>query len=165
LPSSLLARQLAHRIGSFAQAHEIPVDELRNTLADMHIEGWRDAFAASPTEILDLLEYTRARRRSLLREVLETGIATIEVRLKPNVEPDEYNESTVTLVVDGPPPNVHQVVHDGHAVAVVSAADHFAIDDLLASGLEMSIILTADVLRFTQIDDTGAPVDDAHRER
>jgi len=68
-----VSRQLAHRIGRFAQAHELPVDDLRNTLAEMHIEGWRHAFDASPTEILDLLEYTRARHRNLLREILETG--------------------------------------------------------------------------------------------
>lgn len=155
LVAGVQSRQLAHRIGRFAQAHELLVDDLRNTLAEMHIEGWRQAFDASPTEILDLLEYTRARRRSLLREILETGTASIEVRFAAGVEPGDYNGSTVTLVVEGLPPNVHQVVHDGRSVAVVTAADHFAVDDLLASGLEISLSLTDHILRFAQIDDAG----------
>jgi hypothetical protein len=34
---------------------------------------WRAEYGASASEVLDLLDFTRPRRRSLLRTLLETG--------------------------------------------------------------------------------------------
>jgi hypothetical protein len=73
LTHGVRSRRLASRIGSAARSIELPLDQLRPYLAKQHIQGWRANFDATPRELLDLLEFTRSRRSSLLRRLLEVG--------------------------------------------------------------------------------------------
>jgi hypothetical protein len=50
----------------------------------MGIAEWRERYNASPSEILDLLDFTRLRSRSLLKTLLETGAVTVNLPVVTN---------------------------------------------------------------------------------
>jgi hypothetical protein len=54
----------------------------------MSLPEWRRRFEASAAELLDLLDFARVRRRSILRMILETGEATLDVDLEVEAEAD-----------------------------------------------------------------------------
>jgi hypothetical protein len=72
------SRRLAHAI-AVAAAADGGVDDVRAWLGRMSLPEWRERFGATATEILDLLDLTRARRRSILRTLLETGVSEVLV--------------------------------------------------------------------------------------
>jgi hypothetical protein len=76
------SRRLAHAIAKAARAEDTIAD-VRDWLRSMSLPEWRHRFAATATEILDLLDLTRTRRRSILRTLLETGSAEVAVQLEP----------------------------------------------------------------------------------
>lgn len=94
MSSGIRSRRLAHTI-----AQDLPdklpssPDSLREFLAPMGVAGWRDRYTATASEILDLLEFARLRRRSLLRALLETG--TVDVDLPTLSRADRFRQLPV----------------------------------------------------------------------
>ena len=84
MTSGIRSRRLAHAI-----AADLPVDlepareQLRLQIARMGVAGWRARYDASAAEVLDLLDFTRVRNRSLLRTLLETGNVTVDLPAIP----------------------------------------------------------------------------------
>ncbi|MEV0589384.1 hypothetical protein [Nonomuraea sp. NPDC050310] len=68
----------------------------------MSLNEWRKRFAASASETLDLLDRARIRSRSLLRMLLETSHAEIEVDLAPHGQIDDVTRLEMLTLPDHP---------------------------------------------------------------
>jgi superfamily II DNA/RNA helicase len=79
--SGVRSRRLAHVIAAAAAAEQVEGDSLRQWLGSMEIADLRRRFSASSSELLDLLEFARTPRASVLRDLLEQGRSVIEVHL------------------------------------------------------------------------------------
>ena len=54
---------------------------LREYLSEQHIRGWRADLGATPTDVLDLLQYVQGGDRHKLGEMMATGSVTAQARL------------------------------------------------------------------------------------
>jgi len=153
LTHGIQSRRLAYRLGRLADERGMSVDELREWLAELHMQGWRTDFEASPREILDLLEFTRARRQSLLRTLLENGSAQVTVRRTPPVDGHDTNEPrTVELRAPDRAPAELAMLDGEEWLGVVGSRDHTDVIDVLASGLDVTTVLSGETLTFTVAD-------------
>jgi hypothetical protein len=107
------SRRLANQVAAAYQEAIGDDDQLtlRQWLANQNLPGWREAFQASPTELLDLLSYTRAPGARLVSEVLEgngyqvpfvllsaaSAGAEVEIAFAPN----EPAPARLVIEVDG----------------------------------------------------------------
>lgn len=80
MSSGTRSRRLAHAVArERPQETPITIEDLRSWLSTMGITGWRAILDASASEVLDLLEFTRQRRRSLLKSLLQIGSVDLDV--------------------------------------------------------------------------------------
>jgi hypothetical protein len=105
-------------------------------LGEQSVGEWRHRFGATASELLDLLDFTRERGRSLLKDLLEQGSVTVD--LGPSTLP-----ATAPLTLearrndDAPAP---LAVYAGDVeLATVSARDQADVDAILATGLELAL--------------------------
>jgi len=148
------SRLLAKRIAATAETEEIALGDLRTWLSGMQLQDWRARFDASPSELLDLLQYTRSRRSGLIRTLLETGTVTVPVSLTATTTDDESADDPtgrrVTIVSDAdePPPAVLAVrdLGDGTMLATVRLAAHVDVGDVIAAGILFEATLSGEVL-------------------
>ncbi len=147
LNKGVRSRRLAHVIGSEAQRQGVEVDDIRSWLADMHIRGWRSTFGAAAREVLDLLQFIRARRNNVLRSLLETGQA--QVTLRSDLSIAYQTPETVYISPTTDTTSELQIVSDsGQAVAVVDVDLHADVDAVLMSGLDIVITMQGHDLNF-----------------
>lgn len=155
MTSGIRSRRLAHAIARDRPSDlQATHDELRGWLAGMGITEWRDRYDASASEVLDLLDYTRLRSRSLLKTLLETGAVSVEVL---NVQDFPTTAHLAVYPVEGDPVPARIGIHAGdRAVAIIAAADHTDIQTILDTGLDFDTQLTGSTLRITMPLDGGA---------
>ncbi|WP_232661917.1 DEAD/DEAH box helicase [Pseudonocardia sp. TRM90224] len=147
LNEGVRSRRLAHVIGSEAQRQGVEIEDVRSWLTGMHIRGWRRKFDAVAREVLDLLQFIRARRNNVLRSLLETGRA--QVTLRGDLEIAYQTPEIVYISTTTDAPSELQIVSDsGPAVAVVDVDLHADVDAVLASGLDIVITLQGRDLSF-----------------
>ncbi|MFG2045647.1 DEAD/DEAH box helicase [Dactylosporangium sp. NPDC048998] len=148
MTSGIRSRRLAHAI-SRDRPRDLQAthDDLRAWLAGMGITEWRDRYDASASEVLDLLDYTRLRSRSLLKTLLETGSVTLDVL--DVQDPNELQDLAVRPVEDDPEPARIAVSSGTQPVAYVSAADHTDVQAILDTGLAFEAALSGTSLRIT----------------
>ena len=86
---------------------EIPAtrEEIRSWLAETGIPSWRERYVVSASEALDLLEFTRVRSRSLLKALLETGSALVDLVDVRWTLPGPDHLLTLERARDGPEPS------------------------------------------------------------
>lgn len=152
LTHGVQSRRLAYRLGRLADDRSMSVDELREWLAELPMQSWRTELGASPRETLDLLEFTRARRQSMLRTLLEAGVAQITVRRSTPAEQDPGGPKPVELQVPTNPPGELVVLDGDDPLGVVGPREHTDVLDVLGSGLDIAMVLTGEVLTFTVVD-------------
>jgi hypothetical protein len=142
MTSGIRSRRLAHAI-SAGLPHELePTREnLRAWVARMGTAEWRARYSASASEVLDLLDFTRPRRRSLLRTLLETGNAGVDL---PTTAED-LPRWTGPLIIEsarGEPPPAQLVVYAGdQQVASIASQDYADISAILNTGLDIEVEL------------------------
>lgn len=148
MTSGIRSRRLAHVI---AQDHPLDLepthDDLRTWLAGMGIAEWRDRYDASASEVLDLLDYTRLRSRSLLKNLLETGSVTVD--LPDAQDPPARSRLDLRPVPGDPEPAPIAIYASEQAIATISAADHADIQAILDTGLDIALQLTDQILQIT----------------
>lgn len=153
LTHGIQSRRLAYRLGRLADQRDMTVDELREWLGELHIQGWRTDLEASPREVLDLLEFSRARHQSLLRTLLESGSAQVTVRRAPSADDRDSSEArTVELLAPDSAPAELAVTDGDERLGVVGPQDHTDVMDVLASGLDVTTVLSGGTLTFTVVD-------------
>ena len=133
MTSGIRSRRLAHAIAADLLADLEPTrEQLRLQIARMGVAGWRTRYDASAAEVLDLLDFTRVRNRSLLRTLLETGNVTVELPAIPAGLPAGDGPLTLEPARDEPHPAPLTVyAGDQHIVTVATQdqADLSAIQD------------------------------------
>ncbi|WP_346621538.1 DEAD/DEAH box helicase [Blastococcus montanus] len=158
LTSGIQSRRLAYRLGRVAHDQDMGDAELREWLGDLHIAGWRTEFNASPREVLDLLEFTRARRRSLLRSLLETGSGSVAVRRAGDVDTRDPTEARSVILRTAARATELSVLDGETVLGVVAASDHSEAEAVLASGLDVTTVLAGDTLTFNVFEGAGQRV-------
>jgi len=135
------SRRLANVVASAAPAISDDLDEeLRIWLNTLTVTQWHDRFAASPTEVADLLSYVRARRTHVLTTLLNG--AAVDLSVDP---------ATLFSPADGPGQITRQSNHasapiqirslSGDVLGTVTPADHSDAELILATGLPIDPIM------------------------
>lgn len=81
------SRALIQALGSAAEAGGTSPDELVTWLADQGPAVWRDRFEASPTDVVDLLDFTRTSGTRTLQALLRGEEVVIELQDPPTPAP------------------------------------------------------------------------------
>lgn len=131
------SRSLARDIGRIAQDRGLDETGLREYLSDQHIRGWRGTLGATPTDVLDLLQYVQGRDRHKLGEMMATGVSTARVRLIDGESMEESDAEPVFVMVvassDGG--EIEILAEDRTLLGVIVARDHAGVAAVLDSGL------------------------------
>jgi len=137
LTSGFRSREMAKEVADKARDEAQAVVDLRAWLGAMTVAEWRERFGANPSDLLDLLEYTRIRRGHLLQKLLETGEAVIELD-----DDTGMNGDAAILEPEGglaPSPLVIRRQSDGMIVSRVPTGLHADVQAVLDIGLDLSV--------------------------
>jgi hypothetical protein len=131
------SREFATTVATRAIEAGADREQLRAWLGEMSIAEWQERFNATPADLLDLLEYTRARRGGLMRTLLEEGTATIDVLVDvPSAEP----QPTTLREEPGQRPTAYAIrnADTGETVGRVPTRVHADVEALLRTGLPIN---------------------------
>ncbi len=132
------SRRLVHVVASEAAAvTELPV---REWLTETDIRTWRQLFDASPSELSDLLLFSRARDARITSRVLAGEVVEVPLLIEGSPDPGDVE---VREAEEDPPPRL-AAFRDGQALGYVRSAHHDDVSRLLAIGVPLSITLTED---------------------
>jgi hypothetical protein len=132
------SRRLVHAVAAEAAAStQLPV---RAWLTETDIRTWRRLFDASPSELSDLLLFSRARDARITSRVLAGEV--VEVPLTIDGSPDA-GDVEVREAEEDPPPRL-AAVRDGEVIGSVRSGHHEDVSRLLAIGVPLTITLTED---------------------
>lgn len=141
------SRRLVHAVAAEAAVStELPV---REWLTETDIRTWRRMFDASPSELGDLLVFSRAPDARITSRVLAGEV--VEVPLVIEDTPDA-GEIDVRPIDEDPPPRL-AAFRDGEVAGYVRPGHHDDVSRLLAIGIPLSITLTEEgAMRITVND-------------
>jgi hypothetical protein len=135
--AGIRSRRLIHAIiDDLPRTLAANLEDLRQWLAGMGIDQWRTRYMATASELLDLLEFTRLRRRSLLKTLLEEG--SVQIGL-PDADVFASNRDLTLRPLDGAETPAPLAVYTGNdLVATVTAEDHADVSAILDTGLAIN---------------------------
>jgi hypothetical protein len=105
----------------------------------MGVAGWRARYDASAAEVLDLLDFTRVRNRSLLRTLLETGNVTVDLPATPAGLPAWDGPLALEPAFNEPYPAPLAVYAGDQHIVNVQAQDHADLSAILDTGLAITV--------------------------
>lgn len=141
------SRTLAQHLGRLAAEAGLDGEGLREYLSERHIQGWRAELEATPTDVLDLLQYVQGGDRHKLAEMMATGSVTAQSRL----EGDEPVDPTpVTVVVSDDGDELRLLAGDRSVLGVIVARDHAGVAAVLDSGLLLDFKLQGATVTITR---------------
>ncbi len=132
------SRTLARDLGRIAREGGLDETGLREYLSEQHIRGWRADLGATPTDVLDLLQYVQGGDRHKLGETMATGSVTAQARLSGGPFPEPV---PVTIVASGDGDELRILALDGSVLGVVVARGHAGVAAVLDSGLILDFSL------------------------
>jgi hypothetical protein len=112
---------------------------IRLQIARMGVPGWRTRYDASAAEVLDLLDFTRVRDRSLLRTLLETGSVTVELPTITASLPAGSEPLTLEPARGEPRPAPLAVYAGDRHIVTIAAQDHADLSAILDTGLAIIV--------------------------
>ncbi len=141
--SGFRSRRLAKVVVAEAPDDFQSVEDTRAWLAGLTIAEWRATFGATTSELLDLVDFTRTRQRSLLRALLEEGSIGISIT---GLSTWAFSSGDLTLrPVDGePPPASLGLYCDTELVALVNTGDHSDTQAILETGISIDLRVDAE---------------------
>lgn len=140
MTSGIRSRRLAHAITrDISEDIASTSEDLRTWLSAMSITEWRERFSASPSELLDLLEFTRLRSRSLLRSLLENGTVAVNIRLVASTAVEPVLPLSLESTRDEPPPQPLVLYTGDMMIAQIVPEDHVDVQAILDTGLEFGL--------------------------
>ena len=149
MTSGIRSRRICHLVDAVMPEDVISTDEMRSWLSLMSIGEWRNRFGASSSELLDLVEFTRTRRRSLLRALLENGRADASITLFSFVAYEPGHHFVIRRVDDETDPAPMGVYLADELVATVAASDHADVQAILDTGLDIDVTFATDAALMT----------------
>lgn len=161
MTSGIRSRRLAHAVvAAMPSDLQATHEDMRLWLAGMSIAEWRERFEASSSEVLDLLDITRLRSRSLLKTLLETGTVAVTLPGLAAAGAPQHSQLSLEPARDHAPPEPLALYVADEMVATISPQDHADVRAILDTGLDLTLELghTADppVLRLSMPLDDGA---------
>jgi hypothetical protein len=146
------SRTLARDLGRIARDGGLDEAGLREYLSEQHIRGWRADLGATPTDVLDLLQYVQGGDRHKLGEMMETGSVTAQARLGNGHPASEAApESVPVMIVASEDGDEFTILGEGGAVlGVVVARDHAGVAAVLDSGLLLDFSLQGTTVTMTR---------------
>ncbi len=141
------SRTLAQHLGRLAEDAGLDEEGLREYLSEQHIQGWRADLGATPTDVLDLLQYVQGRDRHKLAEMMATGAVTAQSRLEGD-EPVDPVPVTVVASDDGD--ELRILAEDRSVLGVIVARDHAGVAAVLDSGLLLDFTLQGATVTITR---------------
>jgi hypothetical protein len=141
------SRTLAQHLGRIADHSGLDEEGLREYLSEQHIQGWRANLGATPTDVLDLLQYVQGRDRHKLAEIMATGTVTAQSRLEVDERADPV---PVTVVASDDGDELRILVDDRSVVGVIVARDHSGVAAVLDSGLLLDFTLQGTTVTITR---------------
>jgi hypothetical protein len=144
--SGVRSRRLVHVVAAAATATDLPV---RDWLAETDVRIWAQLFDASPSELADLLVFTRARDARITSRVLAGEVVDVPIEVEGSPSP-----GTVELreVNEDPPPRL-AVYRDGQVVGYVRPRHHDDVSRLLAIGVPLSVAVTEELTMQILVND------------
>lgn len=146
------SRTLARDLGRIARDAGLDEAGLCEYLSELHIRGWRASLGATPTDVLDLLQYVQGGDRHKLGEMMATGSVTAQVRLSsgdPVSEP-AAGPVPVTIVASVDDDELSVLAQDDSVLGVVVARDHASVAAMLYSGLLLDFSLQRSTVTITR---------------
>lgn len=143
------SRTLAQRLGRFAQDMDLDEGGLRSFLGGQQIKDWREHFNATPTEVLDLLNYVQGWERHKLAEVMAAGAVSARVRL--NVR-ERSSPVSVSVVMSKDGDELQVLAEDRSLLGVIIARDHDGVATVLDSGLLLDFVLKGATLTIARAE-------------
>ena len=119
----------------------VSVEDMRGWLSQMTIAEWRDRFNSTSSELLDLVEFTRIRRRSLLRTLLETGTVSIAISLQSFGVFDPNPVLRLRPVDTESVPATLGIYASNELLALVESGDHADTQSILDTGLNIELAI------------------------
>jgi hypothetical protein len=140
MTSGIRSRRLAHAVAADLPADLEPTrEQIRLQLARMGVPEWRTRYGTSAAEVLDLLDFTRVRNRSLLKTLLETGSVTVELPVITASLAVWSGPLTLEPARGEPQPASLAVYAGDQHVATVAAQDHADLSAILDTGLAITV--------------------------
>jgi hypothetical protein len=140
MTSGIRSRRLAHAIVADLPADlESTRENLRTWLAGMGVPEWRARYNASASEVLDLLDFTRLRRRSLLKTLLETGSVAVALPVMNFGLPSWNGPLTLEPMRGEPQPAPLAVYAGDQHIVTVASQDHADLSAILDTGLDIIV--------------------------
>lgn len=143
MTSGIRSRRIAHLIETAMPEDATTTEEIRLWLSEMGIREWRDRFSASSSELLDLVEFTRVRRRSLLRTLLETGTVSAAVSVESLTVYDSDQTFELRPADFDTTPAPLGVYADNELVAIIASSDHADMQSILDTGFNFELSFDA----------------------
>lgn len=140
MTSGIRSRRLVHAI-----AQDLPPDfegtreQLRLWIARLGISEWRARYTATASEVLDLLDFTRVRNRSLLKTLLETGTVSVDLPVRSADLPAWSGVVTLEPLREEPKPSPLAIYAGDQHVVTVAAQDQADLSAILDTGLAVTV--------------------------
>lgn len=146
------SRTLARDLGRIARDDGLDEAGLREYLSELHIRGWRADLGATPTDVLDLLQYVQGGDRHKLGEMMASGSVTAQARLSSGylVSALAAEQVPVTIVASSDGDEFKILGEDGSVLGVVVARDHAGAAAVLDSGLLLDFTLQGTTVTMTR---------------
>src|SRR6185437_1323481 len=103
------------------------------------VHEWRTRYNASASEVLDLLDFTRVRNRSLLKTLLETGTVTVELPVIALDLPTWEGPLILTPLRGEPEPAPLAIYASDQHIVTVASQDHADLSAILDTGLAVIV--------------------------
>ena len=146
------SRTLARDLGRIGRDGGLDEAGLRDYLSEQHIRGWRADLGATPTDVLDLLQYVQGGDRHKLGEIMASGSVTAQVRLSRGdpVSKTAAEPVPVTILPASDGDGLNVTAKDGSVLGVVVAPDHAGVAAVLDSGLLLDFGLQGTTVVMTR---------------
>jgi hypothetical protein len=145
------SRRLLHAVATAAQRAGSS-STVESWLSEMSIADWRERFGASTVDILDLLDFTRAKSGALLPDLLETGRAALEIELIGEPSDSPVAAKVAALHSDPSPQRLEVVGVDAKTLGFVRPREHGAVAAILDTGLPLATQLNGATLIIELLD-------------
>jgi hypothetical protein len=134
--SGVRSRRLVHVVAAAAgAAATLPI---RDWLAETDVRTWGRNFDASPSELADLLVFTKAPDARITSRVLAGEVVEVPLAMASSPSPGAVE---LREVDEDPPPRL-AAFRDGQIVGYVRPGQHDDVSRLLAIGLPLSTAVT-----------------------
>ncbi|WP_165825662.1 DEAD/DEAH box helicase [Actinomycetospora cinnamomea] len=143
LTSGVHSRDVANSIAEAFEYEGVDPNGTVAWLSAVGIDGWRERFSATNLDARELLEYCRDQDRSILQELLGSGVTSFRLEGWKEAASDGRLELACDDLSSSPAPVVVHEIAGGErrSLGAVPIMRHIEVQALMSAGLEMNLEL------------------------